>query len=175
MVAKKRVRLIAVHHGQKPFAAVTDTAGDGDGEDELPDRDRGDAREEHENLERRRRRQQRGDDHDAAARTSETAAAPVDVALVKAPAEKRLAALPCNVVQREASRDRSSRRHERVVQEPLLVLRHHPDDEEVVHLGKREKRGIEKADEKKAGASPREREPSDPLDETVIPTSVDET
>ena len=54
------------------------------------------------------------------------------------------------------------------------MLRHHPDDQQIVDLGKRQKGRVEEADEKQAGAPQREREPLDPVDETrSFPRSVD--
>ena len=160
-------RPLAVPDGQQPFREVPHAAPDGDRDREGPDADAGDAGQQDEDLERRRRRQDRRDEHRHDPVPAKRGQRAFDAGVAEPLAHQRVAAFAPEVVHDQASGDRSRRRARRVEHEARLVMRHHPDDEQIGDLRQREHGRIEERYEEQAGRARCERERTDLVDDSA--------
>jgi hypothetical protein len=82
---------------------------------------------------------------------------------LEAALDERVAAAPADVIQEQTSGDRSERRRSRIERHPRLVLRHHEDEQQVVHFRQRQDGRIQEGDDEESRSTEPERERLNPF------------
>ena len=165
MCAEEVQRPTAVPQGQQAFAIVSDAAADADSQEEVAPPDPGGPRRQHEHFERHRRRQDGGNRDGEQPVLAEDRQGALGVALLHALAQERFAAAPCERVQHVAAEHGPDRGECGVPEKPLWVRRHQDDDQDVDDFRKGQEGGIEEREDEEPGASQRQGQPLDPLEQ----------